>query len=170
MTYKIIRHAEYSDGFDIPKFEDFISTITYEEYGSLFPELTEEEFNIVIQEMKRQAVAGVGDEDKNFPGVISVTHDATANESIVTIEFENEQAYLNFIDYHLKYGPVEGYVLPFLDIESRYYGDDVIQGRVMVSSADPELPPGLVLRLGTWIGKKWQIYRKSNVSYSVVET
>lgn len=169
MTYKITRNAEYSDGFDEPKFEDFITKFTYAEYGSLFPELTEQEYNSTLEQMRNQVINGVGDNVRSFPGLISATYDRTPEKANVTLEFEDEQTYLKFVDYHLTNNQVEGFILTFTNPETRYYGDDIIQGRTIVYSVDPEVPPGLILRLGAWIARKWQIYRKVTISYTIVQ-
>lgn len=166
MTYKVTRIVDFNGGYDQPSFTAFIDQYTYEEYGSLFPEITQHEYVDTVLKVKQIANDPFGD-IASYPGYVSSSNTIDLEESRISVEFTDKATFDDYINGAFMEVNIEGFGVSLTPIETRYYGDDVINGRTVVTSADPQLPPGAILKLGIWLGRSWQIYRKAIVSYIV---
>ena len=98
MTYRINFNITYTTGNESWVFEDFINAITYEEHGSLFPEITEQEFEEIKAGLINQYNNPFGSDIASIPGYVAHSREDTPEKFTATLDFENEEAYLAFYE------------------------------------------------------------------------
>jgi hypothetical protein len=157
MSFTVNHTINYSRNFGNYRFPDWVTTISYADLEGLFPEIAEADWPTVKQEIINVVKLPFGVVGET-PGLTNYGETISNEGGTITFVFDNEASFQQFVEYRqsqANHGLNPDFSVEVFDLA---IGDnEALNGRSWTNYLNNVTIPNVPV--GTWLLKKYEIYR-----------